>query len=229
MAKFPSSALLERRLPKDKLQKHLREHACDRVWREHARDRVWVDDIERLTVSHKFTPANTRLKETPECPEILVIRADLKSRSEHLEALGWLAAVIPHPLLLCWRYGTAERWAVWYRRSGAKPDKGALYSTGWQELGEPELSGATLEEAYLHLVGLWAEVSQGETLKRSELDERLVRKQNAEELRGKIARLEVREKKSVQAQEKWQLHQEKCECQAELDKLSEDCPWLGRS
>lgn len=213
MTDFPLSAQVDKIVPKKLLYGYLKP--------EQATDRFWVDDVERLKVSHNLTPANTRLKGTANFSELLVLRVDFKKRPECLQALAWLAAAIPHPLVMRCCFADEDRWAVCYRRMvDGKLGSGVLYCSAWQAQEMPELHGNSLEAVYLNLVGQLAGVISDTTvLTRSQLDDLLERQQALAGAEREISSLEKREKSAKQSHDKWELHQKKLEAERKRDEL----------
>ncbi|MDR0979650.1 MAG: DUF4391 domain-containing protein [Candidatus Nomurabacteria bacterium] len=207
MIELPASTIVNRFVPKESFYKHA---AFTPKLRE-----IFTDEIEKITWTHKISPATLPVESSPDYPEIDIFHIKLKTSDLNQKAIELIDKNIPRPVLFILERPTGYKKAIIAAKSGKTINH--HFASDWAKEQKIAPTGRTMKALYLSIIShLDEKVNiQGETTPEKEIENAKLRK----ELEAKIAKLTTEIAKEPAINKRQSLAKKRHELEQKLQTL----------
>lgn len=207
MIEFPTTTVVQRRMPKEAFYKHL---PLTKVLKD-----KFVSDVDRIVVENSLTKENLNLTTDSEIKEILLLSISLKKQEFDGKVIEAIAKQNPHNLVFLLIYEGSRQLALYH---------GKLYRTEWMDAAEIQLQlrGFSLDEiwdAFIEQIALYEE--RAENADALSMEERLALQEQIVKLEKLIAKTETAAWKEQQPKKQFELYTRLRRYKQELEKMKE--------
>ncbi|NEZ42603.1 DUF4391 domain-containing protein [Paenibacillus alvei] len=204
MILFPSSAKVNRIIPKEAFYKHLNLSGELKG--------KFVSDLQRVTLEYSLTAQTLNLELCESVDEILLLIVELKKRDADPRLFEVIARQNSHRMIFLLRYAGQVRLAIYYSK---------LYQTQWQPEEKMTLQArginlAVVWEGFLEQIALQIKPTQTS----GNIDMRLRRQETQQRLQRKIEKIERLTRAEKQSKRKFELYQRLLKLKKELEDIT---------
>ena len=206
MINFPSSTVVQQRIPKEAFYKHLPLSASLKA--------KFVSDVDSIVVANSLPNKNLNLSTNSEIQEIILLSISLKKQDFDGKIVEAIARQNPHELVFLLIYEEKRQFALYHSK---------LYRTAWMSENDATLSlnGNTLDEIWDDLVRQIAISSESVLQKKDEnLDEQLKTQDEIDRLNKLIKKMERAAWKEQQPKKRFALYAKLQEYKKELEEIT---------